>query len=59
MQIDIVRKRSRTWIWVLMFVVVVLMLWFIAGSVDERTRGNLQDGQPHTAAAQITGTAAA
>ena len=57
-EIDVVKKRSRAWIWVLMLVVLALVLWFMMGNTGEQRTGvYLQDGQPHIAAVHITGTA--
>jgi 4-amino-4-deoxy-L-arabinose transferase-like glycosyltransferase len=58
-EIDVVKKRSRTWIWVLLLVTLALVLWFVMGSArDESTGVYLQHGQPLVAAAHVTGTAA-
>jgi 4-amino-4-deoxy-L-arabinose transferase-like glycosyltransferase len=59
-EIDVVKKRSRAWIWVLMLVVLALVLWLIMRSTGgESTGGYLQEAQPHIVATHVTGTATA
>jgi 4-amino-4-deoxy-L-arabinose transferase-like glycosyltransferase len=58
-EIDIVKKRSRTWMWVLMLVILALVLWFVIGNTgQDRTGAYEEKGQPQIAAAHVTGTAA-
>jgi hypothetical protein len=56
-EIDVVKKRSRAWIWVLMLVILALVLWFTIGSAGDERTGVYLHGQPHIAAAHVTGTA--
>jgi hypothetical protein len=50
--IDIVKKRSTTWIWVLLVALLLLAIWFfMAGGGTEQQIGSLNGGaQPLTVA---------
>ena len=53
--IDVVKKGSRAWLWVLMLIVLALVLWFImANAGGQRPQGSIDGGQPHHAAALFT-----
>jgi bacteriorhodopsin len=39
--IDVVKKGSRLWLWIMLAVVIVLVLWFVLGS---SSRGPAQSG---------------
>lgn len=52
-EIDVVKKGSRAWIWILMLVVLAIILWMVmAGNSPDRTGMNIErGGQPLHAAA--------
>jgi len=47
--IDVVKKSSHTWLWILLALVVVLALWFLM-SRQSGERASLEGGQPFAAA---------
>lgn len=50
--IDVVKKGSRAWVWILMLVVLALILWFVmAGSNTPQTGSMLDAGGAVAAAA--------
>jgi hypothetical protein len=53
--IDVVKKGSRAWVWVVLLIVLALILWFVFGmGTTPTTTGQLLDmGQPHLAAAVL------
>lgn len=54
--IDVVKKESRTWLWVLLVLAALLILWFLMSRGDAGTQqiGQLFEGrQPHHAAASV------
>lgn len=56
--IDVVKKSSRAWIWILMIVILALVAWFAFGASRTRTVGELEHGgQPHVAAVPAETTA--
>jgi hypothetical protein len=57
--IDIVKKSSRTWLWVVLAIVGALVLWFvIAGTRGPETTGSLFDTpQPYARAVSCDGGA--
>lgn len=55
-EIDIVKKESRTWLWVLLVIAALLILWFLmsAGDTGTQQTGQLFEGrQPHHAAVSV------
>jgi hypothetical protein len=51
-EIDVVKKGSRTWLWVLMIIALALVLWFMFAGGNTRSGSLLEEGrQPHLAAA--------
>jgi hypothetical protein len=53
-EIDVVKKGSRAWVWVLLVIALALVLWFIVGMGDTpNTTGQLETAQPHGAAASL------
>ena len=52
--IDVVKKGSRAWLWVVILIALALVLWFILGNVrGQRTQTSIHGGQPHHAAALV------
>jgi hypothetical protein len=50
--IDVVKKGSRAWIWVLLAILLALFLWFmLAGTGTQQTASTEQGGRPLYAAA--------
>jgi hypothetical protein len=51
--IDVVKKPSRTWLWVLMAIIAALVLWFVVMPTrgPEGTGGALFDSEQQYAAA--------
>jgi hypothetical protein len=50
--IDVVKKGSRAWVWIVMIAILALVVWFIMAGNRPRTVGQLEiGGQPHFAAA--------
>ena len=53
-EIDVVKKGSRTWLWVLMIVALALVLWFMFAGGNNQSGGLIEEGrQPHLAAAFV------
>jgi len=53
--IDVVKKGSRAWIWILLAILVAVFLWFIlAGTGTQQTGSIEQGGRPLDAAALHT-----
>jgi hypothetical protein len=50
--IDVVKKGSRTWIWIVLAIALALILWFVMAGTGTRETGNLLqgDGPLHSAA---------
>ena len=59
--IDVVKKSSRVWLWVVIALVVALALWFLLGRETTSAVGGQIDngGRPHAAAPQLVGPLAA
>lgn len=59
--IDVVKKSSRTWLWVVIALAIILMLWFMmAGGGNSTPRTSLDTGgQPLLAALQAVPFASA
>ena len=52
--IDVVKKGSRAWVWVLMIIALALVLWFLfAGGSGQSGFMQETGGQPHLAAAFV------
>ena len=53
-EIDVVKKGSRAWVWVLMIIALALVLWFLFAGGNSQS-GLMQEtgGQPHLAAAFV------
>ena len=52
--IDVVKKGSRAWLWVLMFVALALVMWFLFAGGTTQSGGLIEKGrQPHLAAAFV------
>ena len=50
-EIDVVKKGSKAWVWILLAIAVLLALWFLmAGNNPPRTAYTIEGGQPHAAA---------
>jgi hypothetical protein len=50
--IDVVKKGSRTWLWILMLVMLALIFWFVmTGSNTPQTGSMLDAGGPFAEAA--------
>ena len=51
--IDVVKKGSRAWVWILVAILLVLFLWFLFAGMDAPQTGSVQEiGPPlRTAAA--------
>jgi hypothetical protein len=54
--IDVVKKGSRTWLWLLIALAIVLMLWFLMGrDTTSRVGWQLNEGgPPHAAVLDIS-----
>jgi bacteriorhodopsin len=53
--IDVVKKGSRAWLWVVMAIVLAIVLWLIlANASGPRTQTSIDGGQPHHAAALVS-----
>jgi hypothetical protein len=51
-EIDVVKKGSRTWLWVLMIIALAIVLWFMFAGGNTQSGSLLEEGrQPHLAAA--------
>ena len=51
-EIDVVKKGSRAWVWVLMLIALAVLLWFMfAGGTNQSGFMMDEGGQPHLAAA--------
>jgi len=44
--IDVVKKSSHAWIWILMIVILALVAWFVMRGNRTRTVGELENGGP-------------
>jgi len=50
--IDVVKKGSSAWLWILMIVVLALVAWFVMAGNRPQAVGQIEiGGQPHLAAA--------
>ena len=50
--IDVVKKGSRAWIWVLLAILLALVLWFVFAGMGTQQIGSMEPGgQPLHAAA--------
>jgi hypothetical protein len=50
--IDVVKKGSRAWVWVLLAILLALVLWFVFAGMGTQQIGSMeQGGQPLYAAA--------
>lgn len=53
--IDVVKKGSRAWVWLVLIVLLALILWFVFGmNTADTTTGRLETGQPQLAAAVVS-----
>jgi hypothetical protein len=50
--IDVVKKGSRAWVWVLLAILLVLFLWFLFAGMNTQQTGSIEGGggQPLVAA---------
>ena len=48
--IDVVKKGSRTWMWIVLAIVIVLALWFLMAGTRGPQVYRIDGGQPHAAA---------
>ena len=49
--IDVVKKGSRSWIWIVLVVILALVAWLAFRGNRPRTVGQLESGRPAIAAA--------
>jgi ABC-type uncharacterized transport system permease subunit len=55
--IDVVKKRSRTWLWIVLAIAVVLAIWFLMTRTTPAGQANIpQGGQPYAAALRTSTT---
>jgi hypothetical protein len=43
--IDVVKKGSRTWLWVVLLLVLALIIWFMMAGTNTQTGLNLQGAE--------------
>jgi hypothetical protein len=56
--IDVVKKSSSAWVWILLVILLAVALWFLFGmNRNATTTGHLQPRQPLFAAASAAGPA--
>ena len=50
--IDVVKTKSRAWLWIVLAIVLVVVAWMMLSGTDSPTRTgfNMEGGQPRTAA---------
>ncbi len=52
--IDVVKKSSKAWVWVLLAIIVLLAIWFfMAGGTANQVGSRIDGGQPHAAAFHV------
>lgn len=58
--IDVVKKGSRVWLWILMLVVLAVILWLVMGGMSaDRTSSMEQRGEPRHVAPLASAAASA
>ena len=45
--IDVVKKGSRAWLWVVMLLVLAIVAWFLMAGSRPQTVGQLEPALPH------------
>jgi hypothetical protein len=57
--IDVVKKGSRAWVWILLAILLVLFLWFLFAGMNAPQTGGIEEGrgQPLVAAVLADGLA--